>query len=342
VAAYGGGLRIIDVGDGGRPVESGFIATPGSADYITVVDEIAVVSSHWSGEPRLIDLSDPTHPIDLGTLPVESLAGRVDVEGTLAYVMTGEVGDRASGVSIISISDPLHPVKIGFAPTYVDTVDVDVRWPYAYVIGTYALQVFDVRIPSAPVRVTLREHQSDPRPTSITAAGDYAFNGWASCFWGFCPSSIRSLDVSNPFNPIECGSITGMNMRTPVFRDGYLFGMRGLGLVVIDVRDPETPEVVYIDAVDEPDRNQRGKSVAMCGDVAATMTSYPARLDLYDVTSPTWPRVIGRYEIPGKGMDVGLSGDLTFVAGGDEGIYVYDVSACGLPTPRRSGGRAQP
>lgn len=354
VAALGGGLRIIDVNDGSRPVEAGAVETPGSADYLTVADDLVVVSSSWFGEPRILDISDPDHPVYIGTLPVETLPGRIVVEGSSAYVMAERTDDREAGISIISIADPLNPTEVGFAPTYISPAGVAVQWPYVFAVLDHisfrGLWVFDVRIPWTPIRVGTWNDLSGNHPSSIEVAGDFAYVGRSPCPWAhpMCHSSIQAVDISNISSPVEGGITRAPSPRSPAVSDGFLYGMTVYGLEIVDCRNPSAPELAFLEIIDGPSPYQGGRSMALGNDTAFSTTyqtwnePFSASLHLFDVKNPTWPRKIGQYEIPGSGMDVGVSGDYVFVAGGDAGLHVYDAGACGLPTPRRSSGRAEP
>lgn len=57
---------------------------------------------------RLVDVSDPENPTEMGTLPDISLPTWVSVEGTRAYVKSD-----SDGLVIYNISDPASPYKIG-------------------------------------------------------------------------------------------------------------------------------------------------------------------------------------------------------------------------------------
>jgi len=354
VAAFGGGLGIVDITNGAEPVQVGALGTPGSSDFLIVAGDLAMLSTGWSGGGRLLDISDPTRPEVLAKLPVDPLPGRIVVEGDNAYVMVGHTDERLPGISIISIADPAQPTEVGFAPTYFQPVDLAVQWPYAFVLGSQigmsGFWVFDVRIPWTPIRVGTWDDLSGNHPSSIEVAGDFAYVGRRPCPWStpMCHSSIQAVNIRNPMNPTESGTTRAPSPRSPAIRDGFLYGMTGTGLEIVDCRNPSAPDLAFLEIIDGPSPYQGGRSMAL-GDETAFTTTYQtwnkpfsARLHLFDINNPTWPRKIGHFDIPGRGMDVGVSGDFVFVAGGDAGLYVYNASACGLPVPRRSNGRAIP
>lgn len=354
VAASGGGLGIVDITNAAEPVQVGALDAPGSSDFLTVAGDLAVLSTGWSGGARILDISDQSRPVALAKLPVDPSPGRVVVEGEYAYAMVGHTDERVPGISLISIADPAHPTEVGFAPTIFSPVDLAVQWPYVFVLGSEiglsGFWVFDVRIPWTPVRVGTWDDLSANHPSSIEVAGDFAYVGKSSCPWAhpMCHSSIQAVNISNPSSPVEGGTAGAPSPRSPAFSDGFLYGMTANGLEIVDCRNPSAPELAFLETIDGPSPYQGGRSMALGDEKAFTTTYQPwnepfsARLHLFDVNVPAWPRKIGHYEIPGEGMDVGVSGEYIFVAGGDAGLYVYDVSACGLPTPRRSSGRATP
>jgi hypothetical protein len=61
---------------------------------------------------RVIDISNPTNPVEIGSYDTPGEAFGVYVSGNFAYV-----ADRDSGLRVIDISNPKNPVEIGFYDT---------------------------------------------------------------------------------------------------------------------------------------------------------------------------------------------------------------------------------
>jgi hypothetical protein len=77
---------------------------------------------------RVIDVSDPAHPTEVGFYDTPGYARGVAVSGPYAYV-----ADGGSGLRVIDVSDPAHPTEVGFYDTPGYAYGVAVSGPYAYV-----------------------------------------------------------------------------------------------------------------------------------------------------------------------------------------------------------------
>jgi hypothetical protein len=349
VVADAGGLRIIDVENPAEPTALGGLETPGSAEFVAIVGDLAVVSAKWDGyfgvgDARLIDVSDPTQPAELGTLPVSPRRGRVAVEGSRAYVMTGGHQNREPGLAVIDIADPTTPVEQGFVPTDGVDAGMDLRWPYAYLVGLGVLRIIDVGVPSAPTLVY--EMEIENGASSIVLDGDHAYMGRFTNSPGIV-RLFQVLDISDPLVPAYLGSETGGPYLDLDVSDGLVVGASSTGMAIVDARDPMDPEHLYSTQMKENEDyavDVDGRTAAVIR-VLQTWDGNPGYRDfvsVFHLDNPEWPRQVAMFEIPVRGKDVGVSDDLVFVAGGAAGIYIYDVSACGVPTARRSTGRVTP
>jgi len=349
VAADADGLRFIDLSNPEEPTAVGGLETPGSADYINIVGDLTVVSAKWRtglgvGDARLIDVSNPIRPAQFGDLPVVPYSGRVIVEDSRAYVMTGGLKGREPGLAVVDIADPTTPVELGFVPTDSTHFGMDVRWPYAYLVGLGGVRVIDVGDPSAPIMV--HEMEIENGASSIALDEDYAYIGKFTNRPGIV-RSFQVLDVSDPLGPAELGSSKMGPYWNLFVSDGLVCGASPTGMSIVDARDPMDPEHLYSTQMD-----QGGDyAVAVEGRTAAVIrvmqdwdrdSGYRDVVSVFHLDNPEWPRNVAMFEIPVRGKDVGFSDDFVFVAGGAAGIFIYDVSACGVPTTRRSTGRVTP
>ena len=110
-------LRIVDVSQPAAPRELG--AYPARGEHLT---DVAVVEPYallitWdpdrTGGPGrstlyVVDVGDPTRPVERGAYPLPTVAWRLAVDGTRAY-LAGE-----STVRALDISDPLQPQDRGW------------------------------------------------------------------------------------------------------------------------------------------------------------------------------------------------------------------------------------
>jgi hypothetical protein len=90
-------------------VELGAIETPSGAWEVEVIDGLAYVADRGSGL-RIIDVSNPVLPVELGALDPSHYISVFDVEvvGDLAYLANG-----AFEVRVVDVSDPTLPLDLG-------------------------------------------------------------------------------------------------------------------------------------------------------------------------------------------------------------------------------------
>jgi hypothetical protein len=126
---------------------------------------------------RVIDVSNPALPVELGALDTPGGAATHDVEvvGDLAYVAAGYAGLR-----VIDVSDPTGPVGLG-AIWAVEARDVEVVGDLAYVAdggyGVYKLRVIDVSEPAFPVELGALRTPRTPYDVEVVGGLAYVADG---------------------------------------------------------------------------------------------------------------------------------------------------------------------
>ncbi|MBW2386763.1 MAG: hypothetical protein JRG92_24295, partial [Deltaproteobacteria bacterium] len=142
------GLLVVLPGMARALINVGAVDTP-SID-VEVVGGLAYVAG-GSGL-RVIDVSNPTLPVEVGALDTPGNARGVDVVGDLAYVADSSFG--GGGLRVIDVSNPMLPVEIGALDTPGGGMDVEVVGEFAYLAANSAgLRVIDVSNPTLPVEV---------------------------------------------------------------------------------------------------------------------------------------------------------------------------------------------
>ena len=91
VAAYEGGLIIIDIRDPANPQWVGGCDTSGSARGVAVAGNYAYVADYDAGL-QVIDIRDPAKPQWVGGYDTSGIAEGVVIAGNYAYVADGEDG----------------------------------------------------------------------------------------------------------------------------------------------------------------------------------------------------------------------------------------------------------
>jgi len=140
--ADGGGLRVINVSTPTNPTEVGFYDTPGKAYDVTVVGGYAYLAdsaygmaaaenhayiTEWGNGLRVISVSTPTNPTEVGFCDMPGYAQSVAVAGNYAYIADGD-----GGLRVVDVSIPTSPTEVGFydTPGYANGVAVDGDYIY--------------------------------------------------------------------------------------------------------------------------------------------------------------------------------------------------------------------
>ncbi len=236
VAADNGGLWIIDISSPAHPDRIGSLRFSTAMD-VHVRDTLAYVASYMTTGFRVINVSKPTSPSQIGSCDTPGQARGVFVSGDYAYVADTregvriidvtnpseprEVGhyatpghawrvwasdtfayvaDNQGGLRILSIADPEHPYEIGFHLTSGQVLDVFVSDTLAYITDIIGLRIINISNPRNPTPIG---SVSAPGQSflAVKVLGNLAYvaaDGQDDC-------SMRVIDCSNPTNPMEAG-----------------------------------------------------------------------------------------------------------------------------------------
>jgi hypothetical protein len=97
----------------------------------------------------VVDISNRSAPVVLGSVATPGEALDVTVSGTYAYV-----ADGSAGLQVVDISNPSAPVITGSVDSPGDAQDIEVSGNFAYLAdGLFGVQVMDVANKAAPLGV---------------------------------------------------------------------------------------------------------------------------------------------------------------------------------------------
>lgn len=243
IAYFGNGkyFRVLDVSDKANPIELGKLLTPSTVKDIAVGDNYVYVAD-WHGGLRIIDVSTPSNPTEVGFFDDINdiflrFDKRVTISGGYAYVLR----EKSASFRIIDVATPSNPTEVGFFHNGTFVLDVAVINNYAYVIDWYArLHIIDVSTPSAPTEVGFFD--TPGQALGVDDVRDHYIYVASS-------QGLRIIDISTPSKPEETGFIdisnsTGIRSSTEsVAVDGNFVYMadRENGLHIIDVSSPSSP-----------------------------------------------------------------------------------------------------
>lgn len=311
------GVRVIDVSFPALPVERANIplVSPGKVRVRGPFAYIDFGVAH--GEPSLlevVDMSVPTSPLSVATLPDFCLGGASDfaLSGNYLYAF-----DESDTLPIVDITTPSSPVKLAgtayadYIPPEAIVVEGNVAYLTTYEVATIA--TWDLSNPTAPTLLGRLEEDNNlysPFRLAVRAPFAYLMAG----------PLIQVIDVSSPLTPSISGTLDTPGIATGVASAGPLnFVADGSdGLRIIDSATPGTP--TEIGALDTPGD---ASHVAVAGDVAFVADGI-AGVMIVDVSVPALPSPLGTVPTAGPARRVRTSGGLLYVAAGAAGLLVVD------------------
>lgn len=133
LAAWGFGVLIADLADPANPVELGRFEFPYASAIEAHGDRVYVASTTNGGFFKVLDVSNPAQPQELGSL-VTSQTYDLTVRGHYAYLTDGaNFGD--GGLRIVDVANPAAPTVVGQdkSCSFADGIDVSADGNLAYV-----------------------------------------------------------------------------------------------------------------------------------------------------------------------------------------------------------------
>lgn len=234
----------------------------------------------------------------------------------------------AGGVWVIDVSNPSNPVKIN--------EDIRVRgdpalhplfytpWDSLLYIagGPMGLEIWDTKSISAPS--CLGQFTTPGQATSICVKGDYAYLG--------NEYTLRVLDVSDPSNPFEIGSLPGLPgyLWDLTASGNYVYTAEENGVSIIDISNPSSPNLAG-----RFDNVSFGKSLGIAvkdnyAYVGIDSSFFPSTgyLLVLDVSNPSDPQLAGSLYFNGDGQiySVDIQGDYAYLTTSWSWAPVVDIS----------------
>ena len=281
-----------------------------------------------AGGLRVIDVTTPEAPEEIGAMPVDGFYHSVEISGGLAYALGFEYATVPRGLSpvlrVIDVTDPISPTLRGVLSLPEVGRDLFVVGDLAYVAdGGSGLLIVDTSDPDSP-------EQLGAYDTVGSAARGVAVDNAVAYVATAGPveeaDALLLLDVSAPDSPIDIESLMlPAGAEAIDVADGYAFvATDGAGLRVIDVSNPEQPlEAGYFDAIETIGAVDAG------GGYARVIAD--DRLTLIEVAAPDAPMEAGSYRTTGWSWDVQVVGDYAYMAS-ESALWVIDASSPMTPT----------
>ena len=324
---------------------------------IQVVDDLVYIGQN---EVQVIDIHDPANPVFLGT---STLSGRkVTIDGNRALVLTGE-----NELQQYDMSDPLQPVlqqdSITAEPFDAMTVDGEalflltdghikryrttdlqaagtlnahgsvydqaVAGNRMFLISDDAMEQVDISQPQNPLTVkTTPIRTSSFKHNRIVVGSD-------RLIYQDTNSRFQVSDLHTG-EPIPSGSyfssyseILGMAIYGAQF---YVSG--STHLQVFDLADLQSGEIYVIPILPNFTGHTYDRKVDLYVDEPGKrllLINYGIGLQVYSLTDPRQPKLIGNISAPGTERAGFVRGDYLWVAADTGGIHVFDLRATEKP-----------
>lgn len=271
---------------GGDGITGTAIATQGDRAWVGV-----------SGGLRTYDISDPTAPVALGTLPLAGRIGDLAVDGDWLYISVSNYGLRIASLA----SGPL-PQLVAGVPLGGYTTDAEVYGGVALVAGTGgSLVVCDVSDPAHPQMLA---SVPCPAASAVLRVGNAAYVACRT-------AGVLPVDVSNPAAPVATPvREVGADVIGLLDNGGVLYASTyGGSLLALDATDALAPAVAGELALPDFATSLAVREGALWLSVCST------GLLKVDISAPLAPALADLIELPGVSYDVAHVGGVSLVAG---------------------------
>jgi len=282
---------------------------------LQMVDSLAFLSSGYSGL-RIMDLSDPVNPVELGRSPWSPWDYLINigvyVKDSLVYLTYGNEG------RVLDVSDPTHPTEIHH--WYLEYTPIII-----YVNGDLAVGV------NQEIRTPYLMDISNWNNVHIISdfPGLYGSSqpvGMVDDYLCLAGNGVELYDISDPWNPVLVASVDDtvyFGGSAKLLGDYVYLATTHDGVHIYDVSDPLNP--MGVAACD---------SGYCCGITVELSHLFVSKgnwsIDNWDITNPTFPVFSGAYWIPlDPGWFIASSGNLLCTAlyhSEDQSVAVLDIS----------------
>jgi hypothetical protein len=275
------------------------VAVQGSSVYI----------ADNNGSLRILDVTDPANPREVGSTSLPSQAYAVVVVGSYAYV-----ADNAAGLRIVDISTPSNPHEVGYDDTPGYSYGIAIAGNYAYIADTTAgLRIINIANPASPYEVGSYSTGSDFL-FDVAVVGNYAYLAKGS-------GGFEVVNVANPTAPTHAGSAPTPDIALGVSVVGsYAYVADSVDLRMFNISNPTAPSVVgYYTMPTE------ARSVTIANNLAYVGNGLNG-LRILNVSNPANPQEVGLYDTSGFAQGVAISSNYAYVADGTGGLVILRVN----------------
>ncbi|MEO0087526.1 MAG: T9SS type A sorting domain-containing protein [candidate division WOR-3 bacterium] len=332
------GLVIIDFSDIHNPREIGHYYTPDDVVHsLFVSGNYAYLANGWGGL-RIINIENPSQPYEVGRYILPTTCEDVYVRDTLAFTSFQEVL-AGGGFLVLNISNPSNPTLVSRIDVGSNALTMAVNNNYAYLLTVYptAVNIIDISRPESLKLLGryLPPSQIDPVFLGIGAKGNLCF----TCMIHDFGSKFIILDVSNPSTPVVLDSFGDFPLFTwEISGYGnfiYTSHLPEDGISIFDISEPSQIRLIGTwqeDTVHYLQFKVDGNFLYTAG---RSYTNKKRIFQIFDITNPENPRLIGYFETTGMGAGVDKKGNYVYFIHSDMrrkyNLWVFDISEPSRP-----------
>lgn len=228
-------IQVWDIANPIEPVLEGTMET-GRLKYVVTAsgDIVCAVNYESDTSVAVLDISDPTTPIEVGAFGNNGYFTRMTIADTIGYV-------ASDPFQVLDLSDPSEISVIARARFGGD--DFAVYGNYGYMLGARGGNlVLDISDPAQPESLSCYHVAAQ----WIRIAGDYQYAVYGSNDGG--PGDLHTLTMQNPTEPELVSTITvpngGLFSLGFTIADGYIYYGGGRSFKVYSLANPTEPEEV--------------------------------------------------------------------------------------------------
>ncbi len=276
---------------------------------VVVQGKYAYISSGNNGM-EILDISNPSSPVLVGSISSVSFGTGVAVAGSYAYF-----ADGSTHLRVVDISNPSVPTVVGaYAPCCGFSVGTPyVSGKYVYLAtGNAGFEILDISKPTTPTLLSSTNAGGNSGVNAVYVNGHYAYVTRSSTH------TMTVYDVTIPTAPTVVGTYTnaGLDAYMKIYVSGrYAFVTNGTGggnqatsnqfLYIIDVSNPASPSLVTTVA-----GNFYGLQI---DSNRLYLADYVNGLDIYDISTITNPVLVGNYSVSSGIIGLSVVGRYAYV-----------------------------
>jgi hypothetical protein len=319
IASEPSGLAVVDITDLNAPHVDTCVMTADQAEDVWIDGDRAYVAD-WRGCLRVLDVSNPARPDELGGLDSVNVASSTAAaRDSFAYVGWAQ----PPFLRTVDVSDPAHPKTAGGCDIWDWPGDMVLRDSFLYVAQRLRFQVVNVARPREPVLVG----------SCVLSgySGDLALVDTIAYLSG---PVLSVVNVSKPDSPLVVGTwsrgVSGLDVVDTIL---YAVGQNAQ-FWTLSVANPTTPRP--LDSIHLPSYD--GEDVVVIGSTAYASENV---IRIIDVSDPSNLQLIGQARVPYWTPRLVYAAPYLYACCADGGVCVLETVPTGVAElkPARPRGR---